>query len=67
MKTDKKHIVPTQYVTLPEAITLDSGATLNPIEVAYETYGQLDRAGSNAVLVCHALSGDAHVAGWHTP
>jgi homoserine O-acetyltransferase/O-succinyltransferase len=67
MNTDRKNIVTTQYITLPDPITLDSGAKLDPIQVAYETYGRLNSAGSNAVLVCHALSGDAHVAGWHTP
>lgn len=67
MNTDDKHIVTTQYATLPDEITLDSGATLAPIQISYETYGELNSDGSNAVLVCHALSGDAHVAGWHTP
>ncbi len=46
-------------------LVLDSGAELGPIEVAYETYGELDAAGSNAIFVCHALSGDAHAAGYH--
>ena len=49
----------------PDALELECGRTLGPIEVAYETYGRLNEARSNAVLICHALSGDAHVAGHH--
>jgi len=44
-------------------IEFDSGATLSPVEVAYETYGELNAAKSNAVLILHAFSGDAHAAG----
>ncbi|NDY41853.1 homoserine O-acetyltransferase [Dissulfurirhabdus thermomarina] len=44
---------------------LECGARLNPVTVAYETYGRLAPGRRNAVLVCHALSGDAHAAGFH--
>jgi homoserine O-acetyltransferase len=43
-------------------LRLDSGAQLEPLEVAYKTYGRLNEAKSNAVLVCHALTGDQHAA-----
>jgi len=54
--------VNTQYAEFP-GITLESGVFLGPLTVAYETYGTLAPERDNAVLILHALSGDAHVAG----
>ncbi len=48
----------------PEEIVLDCGKTLPHIQVAYETYGKLNKDKSNAILIAHALSGDAHAAGY---
>jgi homoserine O-acetyltransferase len=56
--------VATQYMDLPRPIALDCGKELYPIRVAYETYGTLSPARDNVILVCHALSGDAHAAGF---
>lgn len=48
-------------------LVLESGARLGPITVAYETLGQLSRRRDNVILVCHALTGDSHVAGVYYP
>jgi homoserine O-acetyltransferase len=48
-----------------QPLRLDSGATLAPLEIAYRTYGRLNADKSNAVLVCHALTGDQHLASTH--
>jgi homoserine O-acetyltransferase len=56
--------VATQFLDLPEPIRLDCGQVLHPVRVAYETYGTLAPARDNVILVCHALSGDAHAAGF---
>jgi homoserine O-acetyltransferase/O-succinyltransferase len=54
----------TRYVDLPAQLELDCGRTLKHVRVAYETYGQVSPEKDNVILVCHALSGDAHAAGW---
>jgi homoserine O-acetyltransferase/O-succinyltransferase len=58
--------VETQYVDLPEPVHLDCGQDLFPVRIAYETYGTLSPLRDNVILVCHALSGDAHAAGYAT-
>jgi homoserine O-acetyltransferase/O-succinyltransferase len=51
--------------TLSGPLALDGGGTLSPVELGYETYGELNADASNAILVCHALTGDQHVASTH--
>jgi homoserine O-acetyltransferase len=48
-----------------DPLVMDSGVTLAPLSIAYQTYGQLNADKSNAVLICHALTGDQHVANVH--
>ncbi len=57
-------IVETRFVDLPRPLALDSGRELHSARVAYETYGTLSPSRDNVILVCHALSGDAHAAGY---
>jgi len=61
-------LVETQRVVLfteDDPLVLDSGETLFPVEVAYETYGERAADDRNVVVICHALTGDAHAAGHH--
>ena len=59
--------LPGARVKLADAapLKLDCGAELGPVSVAYQTYGRLDAQRSNAILVCHALTGDQFAAGSH--
>jgi len=63
----KKNIVETKYFNLPqeEEFVLESGLILPELKIAYETYGKLNEKKTNAVLICHALTGDAHASGYH--
>ena len=56
---------PARSVTLPGPLALDGGQSLSPVTIAYETYGRLNADGGNAILICHALTGDHHVASTH--
>ena len=55
----------TKYFTIEDKIVLESGVEFGPIQVAYETYGTLNDNKDNAILLLHALTGDAHAAGYH--
>ena len=57
-------IVETKFLDLPGPLELDCGRALYPVRIAYETYGTLAAERDNVLLVCHALSGDAHAAGY---
>ena len=51
-----------QEITFDTPLALELGGTLPEVRIAYETYGELNARKDNAVLICHALSGDSHVA-----
>jgi homoserine O-acetyltransferase len=58
-------IVRPQVAAFNEPLALDCGRSLPSYELVYETYGVLNAACDNAILICHALSGDHHAAGYH--
>jgi homoserine O-acetyltransferase len=64
---DSVGLVTPQTLHFDQPLELDSGRTLPAYDLVYETYGELNAARSNAVLICHALSGDHHAAGYHAP
>lgn len=63
---DSVGLVSPQTLHIDTALSLESGRMLPAYDLVYETYGQLNQQASNAVLICHALSGDHHVAGYYT-
>jgi len=68
LPADSVGVVVPQKVTLfapPDELRLECGRTLGPVTVTYETYGKLGPNRDNAVFICHALTGDAHAAGYH--
>ena len=65
MKNESIGIVETQYYSLSNDLTLENWKKLKNPQIAYETYGKINKQKNNAILICHALSGDAHAAGWY--
>ncbi|HEY9035745.1 MAG TPA: homoserine O-acetyltransferase [Pseudomonadales bacterium] len=63
---DSVGLVSPQCMTFDEPVTLACGRTLERYQLMYETYGTLNAERSNAVLICHALSGSHHAAGYHS-
>ena len=57
-------VIETHRLDLPRPLALDCGRRLSSVRIAYETYGTLSPERDNVILVCHALSGDAHAAGY---
>ncbi len=67
LPTDSVGVVAPQSIDFHEPFTLEDGSTLPSFRLVYETYGELNAERSNAVLICHALSGHHHAAGYHDP
>ena len=59
-------IVKSNTIEIKQSLKLDCGKTLNDFSLIYETYGRLNPEKSNAILICHALSGDHHAAGYYS-
>ena len=62
---DSVGIVETRMMHFDDPLQLECGKSLPEYDIAYETYGELNAARSNAILICHAPSGDQHAAGYH--
>ena len=63
---DSVGLVTPEKLTLQKPVALACGHDLENVELVYEAYGELNAAKSNGVLICHALSGDHHAAGYHS-
>lgn len=66
LPADSVGVVQPQRLQFDDPLPLVCGKTLERYELVYETYGELNADASNAVLICHALSGDHHAAGYHS-
>ena len=64
MKSESLGIIEPKFFKFEENFELESGKILKGFEIIYETYGELNKDKSNAVLICHALSGNHHAAGY---
>lgn len=65
--SDSVGLVSPHILVFDQPLPLTSGQHLNQYQLVYETYGRLNASRSNAILICHALSGDHHAAGYHSP
>jgi homoserine O-acetyltransferase len=66
LSPDNVGLITVQTEKFITPLALDCGRTLPSYELVYETYGELNKQASNAVLICHALSGDHHAAGYYS-
>lgn len=66
LPSDSVGLVTPQTLHIDSSLPLDCGKTLSQFNLVYETYGTLNADHSNAILICHALSGDHHAAGFHS-
>ena len=66
LKDNSVGIVAPKIIEIEQSLKLDCGKILENFSLVYETYGELNSKKNNAILICHALSGDHHAAGYHS-
>ena len=66
LKDNSVGIITPKTVDIHQNLKLDCGKDLESFSLVYETYGKLNTKKDNAILICHALSGDHHAAGYHS-